>query len=129
MNRPIVLMLFVVFITLIFLQFSCGTIQEYRTEEIATEVEETVEEASLLAGKHQTAGIECNDCHGKTPPDSDLPEGVCLSCHEDYRDVATSYYDPHNAHYVYSSCGDCHHAHWPSQNQCMGCHNFDLQAP
>ena len=131
MNRTVVMMVFVIFITLIFLQFSCGTTKEYRTDNIPAEVEaeDTVEEALLLADKHEAAGVECNDCHEETPPSGLVSKSACLTCHEDYKEVAASYLDPHNAHMTYSDCGDCHHAHRPGEKICQGCHSFNLQAP
>lgn len=122
MKRTPVLMILGIFITLLFLQFSCGTTKEYRAEGISPEVEETPEKALLLADKHEVAGIECNDCHEATPPDSEVPEVVCLTCHANYKELTVSYFDPHNGHMTYSGCGDCHHAHRPSENQCQACH-------
>jgi fumarate reductase flavoprotein subunit len=54
---------------------------------------------------------------------------MCLACHADYKEVAASYLDPHNAHRTSSDCGVCHHAHRPSEKICQGCHSFNLQAP
>jgi fumarate reductase flavoprotein subunit len=135
MKRTNLMMLLVILIALLFLQISCGTIQEYRAEEIPAAVEETVEVEEafegpmLLADRHKASGIECSDCHEETPPGSLVPTGVCMTCHEDYREVAASYLDPHNAHISYPDCGDCHHAHRPGEQICQGCHNFNLQAP
>jgi hypothetical protein len=128
-KTPVAMKVLGIFISLLFLQFSCGPIKKYRAEEIPAETEETPEEALLLAYKHEAAGIECNDCHQEIPPAEAVPKEVCLTCHEDYRELATSYPDPHNAHITYSGCGDCHHVHRQSEKVCLGCHNFSLQAP
>jgi len=88
--------------------------------------EETVK---LLADTHKAGGVACSDCHKETPPAKEVPTEVCLTCHEDYKDVALSSVDPHNAHVEFTSCGDCHHSHKQSENQCMSCHTFELQTP
>jgi len=129
MKRTYFMIILIIFITFIFLQFSCGTVREYSADEISAEVEETVEEAMLLVDKHEAVGIGCNDCHEETPPDSLVPKVVCLTCHEDYKELATSYLDPHNAHITYPDCGDCHHAHRASEIACQQCHSFNLQVP
>lgn len=116
-------------IALLFLQLSCGTTEEYREAEIHTGAAEKVPEPLLLADKHEAAGIECNYCHEETEPASEVTKVVCLKCHEDYKEVAASYLDPHNAHHTSTDCEDCHHAHRPSEEVCQGCHSFGLQAP
>jgi hypothetical protein len=114
------------------MQLACGTLEKYRAEEISIGIEE-VPETLLLADKHEVQGIECNDCHMETLPKSEVSTDICLTCHESFAEPAVYdrpyNIDPHNAHYVLSNCGDCHHAHWQSENQCLACHNFDLQAP
>ena len=85
--------------------------------------------AVLLADTHKKGGVECSDCHKETPPASEVPTEVCMTCHEDYRDVALSAVDPHNAHVEFTNCGDCHHSHKESENQCMNCHSFDIKTP
>jgi fumarate reductase flavoprotein subunit len=128
MELKTVLMVSGIFVTLLFLQLSCGTMREYSTDLISADVVKAGE-GMLLVDKHELSGIECNDCHEEMPPDSFVPKVVCLTCHEDYKEVAASYLDPHNAHIEYSGCGDCHHAHRPSEKICQGCHTFSLQAP
>jgi peptide subunit release factor 1 (eRF1) len=97
--------------------------------EKTAEVVEGTAAAVLLADTHKTAGVECSDCHKETPPASEVPTEMCMTCHEDYRDVAASAIDPHNAHVEFTSCGDCHHSHRESENQCLSCHSFSLKAP
>jgi hypothetical protein len=128
-NTPVVIIVLLIFISLLFLQFSCGTIKEDRSEQIPADAEGMPEEALLLENKHETGGIGCNDCHQETPPAEVVPKEVCLACHEDYRQLIASYPDPHNAHITYEDCGDCHHVHRQSENACLGCHDFNLQTP
>ena len=94
----------------------------------SAEAKKTAEEV-LLADKHKKAGNECSNCHKETPPAVEAPKAVCLTCHEGYKDVAASYIDPHNAHTEYTNCSDCHHVHKKSENQCLQCHDFNLEAP
>jgi hypothetical protein len=88
-----------------------------------------VEEEVLLADTHKKAGIECAGCHKETPPATEAPKAVCLTCHEGYKDVAASYIDPHNAHTEFTNCSDCHHSHKKSENQCLQCHDFNIKTP
>jgi fumarate reductase flavoprotein subunit len=119
-----------VVISLIFLQLSCAGVKDRPAAEISPEVEETPEAALFLAGTHKSAGISCDDCHKTSPPTSDVSEAVCMTCHEDYKELtAGSYEDPHNAHIEFPSCGDCHHAHQASENQCLACHAFGGETP
>ena len=111
-----------------------GQVQEARempAEAPATPsgLEVTPPEALYLADTHKAAGVECSDCHEETPPSNDVQTATCMTCHEDYRDVALSSVDPHNAHIEFTNCGDCHHGHRESENQCMSCHSFSLKAP
>jgi hypothetical protein len=104
--------------------------QETPVEAIKTPaVETTPAVALLLADKHKAAGVECADCHKETPPATEAPTAVCMTCHADYKDKASSSIDPHNAHMTYERCGDCHHGHKESENQCMSCHSFSLKTP
>jgi len=110
--------------------------EEVKTAAVKTpEVEKTAEAvegaaaAAFLADTHKTAGVECSDCHKETPPAGEVPTAMCMTCHEDYRDVAASAIDPHNAHVEFTDCGDCHHGHRESENQCLSCHSFSLKAP
>jgi len=98
--------------------------------ETSAENDETTElKEALLADKHKTAGLECSGCHKETPPANETPTAVCLTCHADYRDVAASYIDPHNAHMEFANCSDCHHAHKKSESQCLQCHTFNQETP
>jgi len=85
--------------------------------------------ALFLADTHKSAGVVCSECHKETPPASEVPTEMCMTCHEDYREVAASAIDPHNAHVEFTRCGDCHHGHRESENQCLSCHSFSLEAP
>jgi hypothetical protein len=85
--------------------------------------------AQFLADKHKTSGVSCTDCHKETPPASEPGTEVCMTCHKDYQEKAASAVDPHNAHMSYTNCGDCHHGHKASENQCLSCHSFNLQTP
>jgi len=98
--------------------------------ETSAENDETTElKEAFLADKHKTAGFECSSCHKETPPAIETPTAVCLTCHADYRDVAASYIDPHNAHMEFTNCSDCHHAHKKSESQCLQCHTFNQETP
>ena len=130
MKRILVLMgTLMISIALLFLQFSCGTIKEYGDAGIDIDAAEKVPEVLLLADKHEAAGIECNDCHEESEPANRVSKTMCLECHANYKEVAASYLDPHNAHRTSSDCGVCHHAHRPSEKICQGCHSFNIQAP
>jgi hypothetical protein len=85
--------------------------------------------AEFLADKHKVSGVSCSDCHKETPPASEPATDICMTCHQDYRDKAASAVDPHNAHMSYTNCGDCHHGHKASENQCLSCHSFNLKTP
>jgi len=139
MKKTLIVMALAVITPLLMLQVSCAGVKESRTEEVAAveapdETADVDEEASgedmLLADKHEAAGISCSDCHEEDPPASKVSQETCLTCHEDYQDLAASYLDPHNAHISYSDCGDCHHIHRTSEQICQGCHHtFNVQAP
>lgn len=124
---------FGILITILLLQFACATVEKHHDEGQPAVVEEIPGEPLFLADKHKVQGIECNDCHMESPPNREVPTAVCLTCHESFAEPAVYErpynIDPHNAHYALSNCGDCHHAHWQSQNQCLACHSFNLQAP
>jgi nitrate/TMAO reductase-like tetraheme cytochrome c subunit len=135
MRRTRVMMILETLIMLLILQLSCATPkseQDYEEPQVSSDQAQTaaiIPEVSLLADKHQANGMACSDCHKETPPSINVPTSVCLNCHADYQEVAASYINPHNAHMIYNNCGDCHHAHRISENQCLNCHSFDLQAP
>lgn len=143
MKRKSVMLFFGIFIALLFLQLSNAGGKEDQDDQglsnlsdqaqaaqgTSTEVKETSVAEVLLADTHKAAGVECKDCHKETPPASETPTDVCLICHEDYKERAASSVDPHNAHTEFSNCGDCHHSHRTSENQCLACHSFNLKAP
>jgi len=121
-------------IAILMFLFSCAGMKEQPAGETAPEVsKETVTEVpedALLAVKHEATGISCSDCHAEDPPAERVPTDACMTCHEDYKDLAASYLDPHNAHVTYSNCSDCHHVHRESELICQGCHHtFNVQAP
>jgi DnaJ-class molecular chaperone len=136
MKRTHYLLVLAVAISLLVLQFSCATVEKKRAEEVPPEkavekpagVEKAPEGKQLLLDTHKAAGKTCKDCHVK-PPKEGVSNDVCLTCHADYKIAAASNIDPHNAHMTYDRCGDCHHVHKPSENQCLRCHDFDMQAP
>lgn len=123
-------------VPLLLLQFSCAAVKEKPAEAMPAEavsempaLAEVPDMEGLLGGTHEAAGISCNDCHAESPPANDVSTDTCLTCHEDYQELAASYIDPHAAHIEFSRCSDCHHAHRPSENQCLSCHSFNLPAP
>jgi hypothetical protein len=145
-----------IFTPLLFMQVSCSTVKEEPSEGAAakevkapeavkavevvkaqeavktSETEKTSEAAvttAFLADTHKKSGIECSACHKETPPASEVPTERCMLCHEDYRNVASSAIDPHNAHVEFTRCGDCHHGHRESENQCLSCHSFSMKTP
>jgi uncharacterized membrane protein len=125
MKNRHVMMVFGAIFSLLFLQLSCAGMREPSVEEASATVEDAVEWTGELAGMHKLAGISCSDCHAESPPASAVPEAVCLTCHEDYRELTAGLYeDPHNAHMAFPDCGNCHHVHQPSENQCLACHAF-----
>ena len=130
MKRTVVLMVLGIFVMLLSLQLSCAPVkkdQGYHDSSVSSG--QARAGALLLGDRHKAAGVACNDCHAETPPANEVLTAVCLSCHEDYKELATSSIDPHNAHKVFSVCGDCHHSHKVSENQCLGCHSFDSKIP
>jgi hypothetical protein len=125
MNRKHVMMAFGMVVSLLFLQLACAGVKEHRGEEAAAAVEQTEEDSGLLASTHKSAGISCSDCHAESPPANAVTEATCLTCHEDYKELTAGVYeDPHNAHIAFPDCGNCHHIHQPSENQCLSCHAF-----
>jgi hypothetical protein len=97
-------------------------------EEKKTVAEAQPAAAQFLADKHKTSGVSCADCHNESISKEPATD-VCMTCHQDYRDKATSSIDPHNAHMSYANCGDCHHGHKTSENQCLSCHSFASNTP
>jgi hypothetical protein len=133
MKKKILIMMLVVMVPLLMLQFSCASVKEQPGEGVPGAVSETASEVPedvLLADKHGAAGISCSDCHAEDPPASSVATDTCLTCHDDYQELAASYLDPHNAHITYTNCSDCHHVHRESERICQGCHHtFNVQAP
>jgi hypothetical protein len=154
-KKPIFLFAGII-IPLVFLQFSCATQKKAESQPsapAALEVAKPAPEATakpveaapakapeaapaaapaaaeFLADKHKVSGVSCSDCHKETPPASEPATDICMTCHQDYRDKAASAVDPHNAHMSYTNCGDCHHGHKASENQCLSCHSFNLKTP
>jgi fumarate reductase flavoprotein subunit len=123
-------MVFGVVFVLVFFQISCAGVKDAGIEnpglgETPAPAAAVAESDGELAGIHKTAGISCGDCHAESPPADAVKEATCLTCHEDYRELtAGAYEDPHNAHFTFQDCGDCHHVHRPSENQCLACHAF-----
>jgi fumarate reductase flavoprotein subunit len=118
-----------IYIPLLFFQFSCGTVKEKGNVEMSPDIDGKLPTIMLLGDKHEAAGIECGDCHGGSDPAARVSRTMCLECHADYKEVAASYLDPHNAHRTPWDCGACHHVHKPSEKICQGCHSFNVQAP
>lgn len=117
------------YIFLLFMQFSCTTVKEYKVPETQAVADKKAPDVRLLADKHKESGIECSSCHGESDTKNRVPETVCRQCHGDYKEAAASYLDPHNAHHTSTDCGVCHHVHKPSEKICQGCHSFNMQAP
>ena len=129
MKRIVALIIFGITVLLLISLVSCSTTKVHRAAVEMPQAAAKHETPSLLADTHKAAGVECNDCHREKPPANDVPDSVCLGCHENYKEVAASYIDPHNAHIEYSSCSDCHHSHRASENQCLSCHSFNIRTP
>jgi hypothetical protein len=134
MKKKTLIMILVAMVPLFAFQFSCASMKDAPeaadVAEAPAKAEPAVEEAHLLAGKHDSAGISCNDCHVEDPPAGSVGTDTCMECHDDYKELAASYLDPHNAHVTYSNCSDCHHVHRESEKICQGCHHtFNIQAP
>ena len=135
MKKTRLMMILEIVVMLLILQFSCATPkreQGYKEPPVPSgqaQAAATVINASLLGDKHQANGMSCSDCHKKTPPSSDVSASICLNCHEDYQKEAASNINPHNAHMTYDHCTDCHHAHRPSESQCLNCHSFSMETP
>jgi hypothetical protein len=98
-----------------------------------SEVKETSVTTLMLGDKHKDAGVECKGCHLEEPPAKEVPTSVCLTCHDDFAKIAsqdpTDEINPHNSHMAFQECGDCHHSHEQSQDQCKACHSFDFKIP
>jgi len=133
MKKKVLLLMMLAMTVSLLLQFSCASMKKQPAEEVAAEVAEEapqMPEGALLADKHEGAGISCSDCHAEDPPAAAVATDTCTTCHEDYKELAASYLDPHNAHISYANCSDCHHVHRESEKICQGCHHtFNVQAP
>lgn len=125
-----VMLIFVILIALLNFQLSCGTTGKYGADGMSRDIAEGAGEVLLLGDKHKAMLVECNDCHEEAPPSKEVPKTVCLTCHESFAEPAVFdkpyNTDPHNAHFRLPECGNCHHAHWQSQNHCLGCHDFGV---
>lgn len=133
MRKIHLLLLLMAIIPLLALQFSCATVEKKEAKEAAAEkptpAEEAPEVSKLLGDTHKEAGITCKNCHEKMPPKDEIESTVCLTCHDNYKELTASNLDPHNSHVTYSRCTECHHMHKPSEVQCLACHEFDMKAP
>jgi hypothetical protein len=87
----------------------------------------------MLADRHAVTGINCASCHGKTEPQATVESAVCATCHGAYAAIAvqTAKRDPnpHASHRGDLPCESCHHAHKPSVDFCMQCHDFGFKVP
>lgn len=123
MKKEYVMTAFGVVAALFSLQISCAGMNQKSEVTASAAVETAEEETGLLADTHKTTGISCSDCHSESPPATAVSEAACLNCHEDYMDLTVELYaDPHNGHVVFQDCGNCHHVHQESENQCLACH-------
>jgi len=133
-------------VILSFLQVSCSTgrniedsnkqdisVEEERGSIITSKVQDAIENKMYLGGVHMETGIECNGCHIEESEDNEVSTAVCISCHTGFAYISapseSGLIDPHNAHRLFSECGDCHHAHMPSKDQCLSRHSFNSQIP
>ena len=89
--------------------------------------------ADLLADKHASAGVTCANCHKKVPPLGPEGAGACVGCHGDLLKVAERTqkrtHNPHDSHQSDLDCDACHHAHKPSVDGCIPCHQFGFRVP
>lgn len=99
---------------------------------------------------HQQAGIECKDCHDY-PVTAEITSGVnflignyevnsqgvlnkrvysdemCLDCHISQQHVADTtdylFRNPHNSHWGFMPCSNCHISHGEQIDYCSSCHD------
>jgi len=112
-------------VILLYCLSSCAPVTKPMKETPA--IEPAVKKPLFLGDRHKAADVECGSCHQENPPAKTVTTNVCLGCHEEYspsnKTGVTDYMDPHNSHMTYSDCGECHHAHKPSQEKCSSCHH------
>jgi len=86
-----------------------------------------------LSHSHQLNGVTCADCHGLTRPAKPPEQKKCLSCHANYKEIATqtdkTLPPPHDSHMGDLDCGLCHHQHSKSENFCSQCHEWKYLVP
>lgn len=87
----------------------------------------------LLAEKHKSIGIACNDCHKIRSGKRDGAMIQCNRCHGNQAKLAERTKriipNPHQSHLEDIKCELCHHGHRPSEDYCSHCHNFDFKVP
>jgi hypothetical protein len=87
----------------------------------------------MLADRHKDAGVDCQACHGQSPPTGAAPVVACAGCHGDIAKVAertqSLHPNPHESHEGEMPCDECHHAHKLSVDYCAKCHQFGFQVP
>ncbi len=99
---------------------------------------------------HQKAGIECKDCHDY-PVTAEISSGVnflignyevnsqgvlnkrvysdemCLDCHISQQHLADTtdylFRNPHNSHWGFMPCSNCHISHGEQIDYCSSCHD------
>lgn len=83
--------------------------------------------APLLADLHLAKGLSCASCHKEGPPQTAVPDRVCIACHGGVAAIIarTNNYEPNphvSPHSADLQCTTCHHAHKPSEISCQKCH-------
>ena len=78
-------------------------------------------------------GLGCDSCHDTEVPQKLEGNGVCLSCHGSYSEMAglTSKMEPnpHVSHLGEFDCVACHKPHGESEFVCNQCHEFEIKMP
>jgi len=110
--------------------------------------------SNTLDHVHEQAGVECKDCHDYSVL-AEITSGVnfltgsyevneegrlnkrtytdqmCLDCHISQEYVADStdylFRNPHNSHWGFLPCGDCHISHGEQVDHCSSCHDNGMQ--
>jgi Zn finger protein HypA/HybF involved in hydrogenase expression len=92
---------------------------------------------SLLADRHQGAGINCQGCHQESPPAKLVQTATCMKCHGDMAKLISKasklspnpHASPHEPP-AETKCETCHHVHKKSENSCSTCHEeFVFKVP